>query len=230
MKNVLGILAETSLFQGLPEDQLADIAAIVIAKEYQREEMIFSEGDNGDGFYVVVDGLIKVFKVSTEGKEQILHIFSGGEPIGEVPVFSGQKFPASALALKKSRMLFFPRGAFVDLIATHPSLALNMLAVLAMRLRQFTVQIENLSLKEVPGRLAAYLLYLSEEQRNRKVVTLSISKGQLASLLGTIPETLSRMLAKMSAQELILVKGRNIHLLDLVGLKALSDSGKMTDN
>ncbi|MFZ5570472.1 MAG: Crp/Fnr family transcriptional regulator [Thermodesulfobacteriota bacterium] len=230
MKSIAEILTATSLFQGLPEEQLADIASIAVNREYQRDEMIFSEGDDGDGFYVVADGLIKVFKVSTEGKEQILHIFSGGEPVGEVPVFSGRKFPASALALKRSRMLFFPRKAFVDLISAHPSLALNMLAVLAMRLRQFTVQIENLSLKEVPGRLAGYLLYLSEEQGGSRTVSLSISKGQLASLLGTIPETLSRILAKMTSQDLIHVKGRDIRLLDLEGLAELSETGKMAED
>lgn len=229
MKNSLEILSGTSLFQGLPEKQLQDIAAIALTKEYQKGEMIFSEGDSGDGFYVVIEGLIKIFKVSTEGKEQILHIFGGGEPIGEVPVFSGQKFPASALVLKKSRVLFFPRRSFVELLIAHTSLALNMLAVLSMRLRQFTVQIENLSLKEVPGRLAAYLLYLAEEQANRKVVSLSISKGQLASLLGTIPETLSRILARMSSQQLIVVKGRTIQLLDLEGLQELSEHGKIME-
>ncbi len=229
MKNTLEILAGTSLFHGLPQNQLNDIAAIAVLKEFQKGEMIFTEGDQGDGFYVVIEGLIKIFKVSTEGKEQILHIFGSGEPIGEVPVFSGQKFPASALTLKKSQVLFFPRRAFVELLAAHTSLALNMLAVLSMRLRQFTVQIENLSLKEVPGRLAAYLLYLTEEQDNRKVVTLSISKGQLASLLGTIPETLSRILTKMSTQQVISVKGRNIQLLDLEGLQGLAEHGKLME-
>jgi CRP-like cAMP-binding protein len=101
---------------------------------------------------------------SAEGKEQILHIYGPGHPIGEVPVFSGSRFPANAMAIEKSRMLFFPRRDFVDLISAHPSLALNMLAVLSLRLRQFTVQIENLSLKEVPARLASYLIFLSEKQ------------------------------------------------------------------
>jgi CRP/FNR family transcriptional regulator len=103
----------------------------------------------------------------------ILHIYGPGNPFGEVPVFAGRKFPANAQTLLKSHLLFFPRTAFVDLISKNPSLALNMLGVLSMRLRQFTVQIENLSLKEVPGRLASYLVYLSQEQGRTDVVTLN---------------------------------------------------------
>lgn len=101
-----------------------------------------------------------------------------------------------------------------------------MLAVLSYRLRQFTVQVENLSLKEVPARLAAYLLRLHEQQ-NKAWVTLPISKGQLASLLGTIPETLSRIFAKMTTMGLIAVERRNIHLVDPDGLEALALGGKL---
>ena len=102
-----------------------------------------------------------------------------------------------------------------------------MLAMLSMRLRQFTLQVENLSLKEVPGRLASYLLVLSEEQKSKETVLLPVSKGQLASLLGTIPETLSRILAKMSGKGLIQVDGSDIHLLDPVGLEELAENGKL---
>ena len=223
MKKKIDIISETPLFGGLPENQLEEIKQIALDRSYSKGETIFLEGDDGNGFYVVVEGRIKIYKVSSEGKEQILHIFGAGEPFGEVPVFTGKPFPANAESLAKSRLLFFPRKAFVDLISDNPSLALNMLAVLSTRLRRFTVQIENLSLKEVPSRLAAYLIYLAEEQGRRDSVKLHISKGQLASLLGTIPETLSRIFAKMSAQNLIQVYGRDINLLDFTGLEALAE-------
>lgn len=89
-----------------------------------------------------------------------------------------------------------------------------MLAVLAMRLRRFATQIEHLTLREVPGRLAMYLLYMAREQKNMQQVTLDIPKGQLASLLGTSPETLSRIFQKMSEEGLIQVEGKRILLLD----------------
>ena len=226
MKAMLDILSRTSLFGGLPESQLERVAEIAVTRDFKKGETIFLEGDEGNGFYVVAEGLIKVFKVSADGKEQVLHFFGPGEPVGEVPVFSGEQFPANAEAIAKSRLLFFPRTAFVDLVTNNPSMALNMLAVLSMRLRQFTVQIENLSLKEVPARLAAYLIYLAEEQGRDDLVTLPISKGQLASLLGTIPETLSRIFGKMSSQNLIEVKERRISLLDRKRLEELADLGK----
>jgi CRP/FNR family transcriptional regulator len=104
-----------------------------------------------------------------------------------------------------------------------------MLAMLSKRLREFTVQIENLSLKEVPARLASYLILLSKEQETDKTITLSISKGQLASLLGTIPETLSRIFSKMESLGYFKVNGRDIELLNLEGLEELSQHGKLLD-
>ena len=226
MEKILKTISSIPLFSGLPEHQLKEIKRIAVHKRYKKKEFVFFEGDDGNGFYIVVEGTIKIFKVSSEGKEQILHILGHGEPFGEVPVFSGQSFPANAEAIAKSHLLFFPRSAIVDLITANPSLALNMLAVLSMRLRQFTVQIENLSLKEVPARLAAYLIYLAEEQEAEDSVSLNISKGQLASLLGTIPETLSRIFSQMNRQNLIEVKDRTIRLLDLNRLEELAQHGK----
>jgi CRP/FNR family transcriptional regulator len=89
-----------------------------------------------------------------------------------------------------------------------------MLAMLSLRLRRFASQVESLSLKEVPGRLAAHLVYLAEEQDRTDRVVLDIPKGQLASLLGTSPETLSRIFARMSEEGLIRVHGKEIELLD----------------
>ncbi|MDX9787984.1 MAG: Crp/Fnr family transcriptional regulator [Desulfobacterales bacterium] len=215
------------LFEGLAPSDLNALKAISVVKKYSKDEIIFSEGDPGNGFYVVKSGTVKIFKSSLDGKEKILHIFGAGEPFGEVPVFAGNPFPAHAHAIAASSLLFFPRNDFVRLITENPSLGLNMLAVLAMRLRQFAMQIEHLSLKEVPARLASYLLYLSEEQKHPQKVTLSISKGQLASLLGTMPETLSRILARMSKADLIEVSGRRIGLRSPEGLQFLSD-GAMT--
>ena len=226
MASDLEIIAGALIFEGLPQQHLIKIKDISVSKDYPKGEIIFMEQDAGNGFYLVAEGLVKIFKVSPSGKEQILHVFGPGEPFGEVPVFSGKKFPANAEAIRDSRLLFFPRSAFLGLITSHPSLALNMLGMLSMRLRQFTRQIENLSLKEVPARLAAYLLYLSTEQENNASVTLDISKGQLASLLGTIPETLSRILNRMNKQGLIETEDRTIHLLDREGLETLAVEGK----
>ncbi|MGD8881489.1 MAG: Crp/Fnr family transcriptional regulator [Desulfobacterales bacterium] len=226
MKDILNIISAIPLFNGLPDEQLSAIQEIAVEKHFNKGQTIFSEGDETRGFFVVVDGRVKIYKVSSEGKEQILHIFEAGQSFGEVTVFTGQQLPANAQALAKTRLLFFPRSAFVDLITATPSLALNLLAIMSKKLRQFAAQIENLSLKEIPARLASYLIYLSEEQAAEDTVTLNVSKGQLASLLGTIPETLSRIFAKLSGQNLIRVEGPEITLLDRQGLEDLAEHGK----
>jgi CRP/FNR family transcriptional regulator len=216
-------IATVPLFQALPREHHKDLATVVKDQAFRRGQFIFSEGDEGTGFYVVISGRVKIFKLSLEGKEQILHIFGPGEPIGEVAVFAGKRFPANAEALEDSRVFFFPRAPFMELIQKNPSIALNMLAVLSQRLRKFTALIEDLSLREVPGRLAAYLLYLSQKKEGVNDLTLDISKGQLASLLGTIPETLSRILTRMTKAGLIQPEGaRDIRILDHDGLEELA--------
>jgi len=226
MNHKIKILENTPLFGGLNQDQLERISDIAIQKTFNRGELIFSEGEDAHGFYVIASGSVKVYKSSPDGKEQILHILGPGEPFAEVPVFTGGNFPANAMTLKKSELLLFQRNDFHHLINQKPSLAMAMLSVLSMRLKEFTAQIEYLSLKEVPGRIASYLLLLSEEQDNSNEVVLEISKGHIASLLGTIPETFSRILAKMSVDDLIEVKGKRIIILNFDGLVDLSESGK----
>ncbi|MCG8551583.1 MAG: Crp/Fnr family transcriptional regulator [Desulfobacterales bacterium] len=202
-------------------------------------ELIFQEGDRAQGFYIVAQGKIKVFKMSFEGKEQILHIYGPGHTFGEVPVFQGKSFPASVMALEPSIILFLPREAFVRQIEKSPALAMNMLADLSRRLREFTVQIENLSLKEVPARLAAYILTLALEasgglqkttmQKKHEPtanVVLPVSKVQLASLIGTTPETISRGLKKMEQAGFIKTEGKKILISDHQGLEDLSHTGR----
>jgi len=223
------LIANLPFFKGLTPDELTDIRRIAADQRYERHQMIFADGDPGHGFFLLIEGQVKVFKVSPDGKEQILHILGPGEPLGQVAVFAGESYPASAQTLSDSRVLFFPRKDFVALINARPSLALNMLAVMSNRLREFTLQIENLSLKEVPARLASYLLYLSEEKGGRDTLTLTISKAQLASIIGTIPETLSRILGRLAAKELIVVEGRTIRLLDRENLQILAEHGRLAD-
>ena len=219
-------IAGLPLFAGLPRVQHEALARIVIGRSYVRGQIIFSDGDEGAGFYAILSGRVKVFRLSPEGKEQIYHVFGAGETFGEVSVFSGQGFPAFAKALVATEAIFFPRDAFMGLIRGDLSLALNMLAVLSTRLRRFAAMIEDLSLKEVPGRLAAYLLFLSEKEGNMPELALDVTKGQLASLLGTVPETLSRILTRMARQGLIRIRGGRIRILDRKLLEEIATEGR----
>jgi CRP/FNR family transcriptional regulator len=223
MKNFVNLISNIPLFNGLPAEQLDAICRLAAEKRYNKGQIIFSEGDETTGFFVIVEGRVKIYKVSSEGKEQILHIFEAGQSFGEVTVFTGQQMPAHAQTLANTHLLLFARNAFVDLVSSTPSLALNLLGIMSKKLRQFAAQIENLSLKEIPARLASYLIYLSQEQGTEDAVVLNISKGQLASLLGTIPETLSRIFAKLSRQNLIRVEGPKIILMDRDGIERLAE-------
>jgi len=216
-------LSQVDLFKDLTVEQLDEISRIVSDKEYNKGQLIFAEGDEGIGFYMVIRGRVKVYKVSPDGKEQIMHIFGQGQPFGEVPVFEGSCYPANAEAMETSRLFFFPKKAFVNLIHENPSLAMNMLASMSQRLKQFSHLIESLSLKEVPGRLASYLLYLSDRNGSIDDFELDIAKSQLASLLGTIPETLSRIFTRMTSRELIRINGPQITILDRAGIEDLAE-------
>ena len=219
-------LATVPLFNGLTPAQYDELAMIATLQTVRKGQSVFAEGDPGAGFYVVASGLIKIYKLSLDGKEQILHIFGAGEPFAEAAVFTGSSYPAHAMALEESRIFFFPRKTFIELIRCNPDLAMNMLAALSMRLKKFAHMIENLSLKEVPGRLAAHLLFLSEQQGEADTVALPVSKTQLASLLGTIPETLSRILTKLAKQGIIAMNGAQITLVDRDSLSDLAAGEK----
>ena len=159
-------LAQTQLFQGLSQQEIQAITQIAVAKAFFKGENIFWEGEPCDGFYLIKKGKVKIFQLSSLGKEQILHIFERGGHFAEVSAFDGKCFPASAIAMTKTELLFFPRVAFLRLLEKHPTLAINMLAIFARHLRRFARLIEDLSLKEVPGRLAVYLLELRERNDN----------------------------------------------------------------
>ena len=104
------IMRTVPLFQGLSSSARVALAGIARQRHFQKGEAIFSEGESGHGFFVVTEGRVKIFKLSADGKEQILHIFGAGEPFGEVPVFTGRHFPAHAMALECCRNPVFPAG------------------------------------------------------------------------------------------------------------------------
>ncbi len=203
-----------------PEHQKA-LAAIAGTKTYQAGQTIFQENDPGEGFYGIVRGRVKIYKSSPLGKEYILHIFGPGEIFAEVAVFAGKNFPANALCLEETKLLFFPRTQFRRLIAENPDLGLNLLGLLSMRLRQMVAKVEELSLKEVPARLAAHLL-LIRDNLGRDLFELDLNKSQLAGYLGTVPETLSRVIRRMKEEGYIDIKGRQVNLLDVQGLEDLA--------
>ncbi|WP_320005845.1 Crp/Fnr family transcriptional regulator [Maridesulfovibrio sp.] len=214
-------LDKISLFAGLDSDQQRKIEQIIIPRELKKGEQIFTAGSDATGFYSIQTGKVKVYRESLSGKEQIIHIFGSGEIFGEVPVFQGTRYPASAVTLSKSTLLYFPRDRFEKVIREDPDLAMAMLALLSGRLRQLVNQVAALSLSEVPARLASYLLLLKSTQNSTKL-ELDLPKGLIASYLGTIQETLSRVFKKMSEQGLIKVERNTIEIIDEATLELIA--------
>lgn len=216
-------LAQTILFGGLSQPQLHDLAAIAMGRGYEKGESVFLQGDAATGFFIVQTGRIKVFKLGKDGREHIIHIFGEADHFAEIPALDGQPYPASATAIAPSQVLFFPREPFLALLRQQPDLGINLLKSFARHLRHLSNMVDNLTLREVPARLAHYLLQRHQQNATADTIHLDLTKTQLAANLGTIPETLSRALAKFKRQGLLTVHGSQIRLLDVEGLRALAD-------
>lgn len=214
-------VADIGLFSGLGTKELAALAAVAEVRRFARGQDIFFSGDTAEGFFSVASGKVRIYQTSLSGKEHILHVFGPGEVFAEVAVFAGGVYPANAQALEEGEYLFFPRERFRRLLVEDPDLAMNMLGLLSIRLRQLVKKLEDLSLREVPARLAAHLLLLGAESKKR-VLSLDLPKGQLAAYLGTIPETLSRVLRRFADDGLINLSGHAIEILDTPRLEALA--------
>jgi len=206
------------LFSGLEDEDISEIHQMALRRAFRRGQLIFNQGDPSEGFYVLVKGRVKIFKVSMDGKEQILQFVPPGYPFAEAALFSGKTYPASAQAVEDAAAYFFYSDDFRKLIITRPTIAINMIVTMAGYLRRHARTIEDLALREVSGRLAGYIL---ERSAGEKHFDLDISKSQLAARIGTVSETISRTLAKLGERQLIEVHGSHIEILDRSGLENL---------
>ncbi|MDX2481212.1 MAG: Crp/Fnr family transcriptional regulator [Desulfuromusa sp.] len=218
------IIKQCHLFYGVSAMDLRLLVPIMRIRKFNKGKILFEEGAEADGFYIVATGKIKVYKLSPEGKERILHVVQSGNSFAEAAIFDDGRYPAFAETLDTSTLLFFPKREFLDLLHQHSQLAINIIAGLSRFLRQFTVQIEDLTFRDVPARLARYLLSLGDEAAGS--VSLPVSKSQLASNLGTTSETLSRTFRKLSDDDVIRVQGKKITILDSNRLFDLAASYK----
>lgn len=215
-------LKKNILFSCLNGFQLSALSRITAIKRYPKDVLIFSEGDPALGFYIVVEGKVKIYKLSVQGKEYIMHIADRpGETIAEVTVFSGEDYPAFAQAVTNCALLFILKSGFLAILKEYPEIGMRMLGALAARQRKFADIIEDLSLRDVLSRLSRYILNLSEK-RQSNIFELDMQKSELALKLATAPETLSRNLKKLKAKKIISLNGKTITLLDKGALRRLS--------
>jgi CRP/FNR family transcriptional regulator len=213
-EETIRVLADSEMFSGLPEQDLDALHGIALPKRAAKGETIFVEGARATGFFAVVTGRVKLLKLSAAGKEQILHVHGPGGTFAEATLTEGATYPATAEAIEDTRYLLFPRADFQRLLGRRPALATNLIARLSQRLRQMASLVEDLALREAPGRLARYLLDLAgADPAPGEVVRLPIPKGELASLIGTRGETLSRVQRRLADAGVIGVRGAAVTLL-----------------
>lgn len=224
--NVKGAaLAASPLFKNLASADVNRVAERCVFREFGKGEVVFREGDDAAAFYVVADGQIKVFKESVDGRELIIKIMREGDLVGEAAALAGFPYPATAQALEAAAAIEIPRREFAALLESEPDLALNIIAALSVRLNQISAVIEKLTLKDVPARLASYLLERARAGAGgRESVDLDVTKTSLAAELGTVPETLSRALRRFAEAGLVASEGRRIIILDKASLELVAGS------
>lgn len=205
-------LKKCSLFSDLDERELTKIEAISILKRIKKDTSIFREGESAGGFFIVNSGRVKIYKISKTGKEQVLFIAGPSDVFAEAAIFSGGMYPAYADTLTNCELLYIPKIEFIELLKGSPSLSLKMLGSLSKIIRYFNALIEDLSLKEVPARLAKYLLDISLKANSNSFV-LDAKKSDIALKLGTVSETLSRALKKLREKRIISIKKKHITIL-----------------
>jgi len=214
------LLQKTFLFQELDGDEFAALAAITQFRRVDAGQMLFFEGDAATGFFVLLSGRVRIYKSAPDGKEYTLHQITPGQMFAEAAIFRGKTFPANAVAGEDSEVAFIPKDQFVQLITRYPA------ASLSRWLREFTVKLEDLSLREVPARLANFILR-QRQKLAADTFDLDVTKAELASQLGTISETLSRSLKKLKDLEAIAVDNKRITILDPTLLEAIASGEKL---
>ncbi|MEO8514798.1 MAG: Crp/Fnr family transcriptional regulator [Ignavibacteria bacterium] len=225
-------LKKVYIFSGLNDDELERLTKIVRQKTYNKGDIIFFDTEPYLGFYITITGLTKIYKISKDGREHILHLISPFNTFAEVPLFEnfGEEFeesyryPANAMALEDdTRVMLIPARQFRELLESDTKICIKMVSGFAKRLRHLNHHIEELTLKDVTKRVAGFILTENKKakpgQKGLAAITLNISKNDLAAYLGTIPETLSRSLKKLQDEEMINVEGKNIEITDIEGLK-----------
>jgi CRP-like cAMP-binding protein len=215
-------LSNIFLFNSFTEKEINLLEAATSFKKINKGEQIFSEGSEATAFFIIVSGKVKIYKLSPDGKEYTLHIHGQGDLVAEAAIFDSMVYPASCTAIEDSTLVRISRDRFVNLVKEHPELLLKMMSGYSKRLRQFVAKIEELSLKDIKSRLAGYLLENSITENSVSICRLDYSKKELASMLGTIPETLSRALAFLKQKKLIIEKDNAIMIPDPEKLREFS--------
>ena len=222
VSEIAAAIADVPLFSALGDEEVRQLLDACPARHMLAGSQVFSSYQQADSFYVILAGRVKVYKISPKGDEQILHLYGPGNTFGEAAMWSGVRYPASAETLADSTLMVVGRGALKAIIGNNSELALAMFAGMSAKLREFNQLIEQLSLKDVPSRLAGVLLELPAKPGTDTIV-LKQTKREIAARIGTVAETLSRALKKLQSAGIIEVNGPEITILNIDALCRIAE-------
>jgi CRP/FNR family transcriptional regulator, cyclic AMP receptor protein len=215
----LALLRRVSFCADLPEAAVAALAAIAVPLERPGRSFIQFEGDPAEAMYVVIDGRVKIARIGSNGREQVLNVISPGGHFNTVPMFDGGPCPANAEALTDVMLLAMPRDAMRRVVEQHAPLALALLKEFTGRLRHLVNLVDELALHTVQGRLAGLLLEQAEASERGELVP-PLTQAEMAARLGTVREMVGRALKTFEVLGLIRLDRGQITILDRVGLAA----------
>ena len=191
-------LKRTQLFKEVDDATLQLLAEHAVPRHYRKDEVLFLAGEEAHGLFVIVNGSVRAFRESLDGREQVIHVERAGATVAEVPVFDDGTYPSTVAAEEDTDTLFLDKRDVRQLSLQHPAIPMAAVRVLASRLRRCAELVEALSLKEVGQRVARFLL--SEARRHGQptnegiCLTLSQTNQQIAARVGSVREVISRAL------------------------------------
>jgi CRP-like cAMP-binding protein len=222
------LLAKAPLFAALSAAERAKLGRQLVRRAYGREDYLFFEGDPADSLVFVAEGRVKLVKHSEGGRDTILATFGPGQIVGEVGVLIGEAYPASAQALEPTVTLSLRRSEYVSLIRSHPDLAWALIVELGRRLQAAHEQMRSLAVEKVERRVARVLLRMASSAGKRLeggavLITLPLSRQDIADMAGTVLETAIRTMSKFQKEGLLETREGRITLLQPHKLVAIAE-------
>lgn len=212
-------VALVPIFNHLEKEQMEEIGAAIRPLSFCKGEVIYSQGDPSDSLYIVSKGRIRIYRLSESGKEQLLRILDPGDFTGELALFSESLHESCASAMTDVELCTVKRSDLQSLLLKYPSISLKLMAEFSRRLEQSERQTTSFATEKAETRLALFLLDCLLKGDGGKIVTLPMSKKDLASFLGTTPETISRKLLELEEEGLIRqISNKKIEIIDIDGL------------
>ena len=214
------------IFAALNFEELQKVNSLIQKKEYQKGNLLFMQGDPVSHLYIVRYGRVKLYEASKDGRQQIVRILEHGDFFGELSLFKDERHSLNAEALEDTGLCLLPRGDFKNLIEQNPEMSLSIMQALSERLAYTEKFIGDLTLKSIEERLASWLMVMAEKEGVRTPqgirISINLSRQEVANLLGTTQETVSRKLTRLQSEGIIATKGqKNIIVLDKERLAAL---------